>query len=137
MVVNLNDGFENFQRADSLQRIDIDFSSIHIGVVTAVRSATNTVFVKIPAINENAELGPFKCLQPFTNVVETPVKQTLTTTSGSDPDGGTFLTSASLSSTTTDIQGVYGTLNLPSVGNRVLVVLMNNSFDEGAVIGKL
>lgn len=137
MVVNLYDGFDKFQRPDSLQRVDAEFSSLHIGIVTAVAPATNTVFVKIPGLNENSELGPFKCLQPFTNAVTTPVKQTISTTSASDPDGGTFLTGASLSSTTTSISGVYGSLNLPDVGNRVLVVLINDSLDEGAVIGKL
>lgn len=137
MVVGINDGFDNFQRSGSLQRTDSGFSSIHIGVVTAVSSTTQTVFVKIPAINENSELGPFKCVQPFTNAVQTAVKQTITTTSASDPDGGTFLTSATLGSTTTNLSGVYGALNLPVVNDRVLVVLMNNSLDEGAVIGKL
>lgn len=137
MVAQLSDPFDGFQRADSLQRTSAEFSSIHIGIVTAVSASTNTVFVKIPALNENSELGPFKCVQPFTNQVQTAVKQTITTTSGSDPDGGTFLTSASLSSSTTNLSGVYGILNLPAVNDRVLVVLMNDSLDEGAVIGKL
>ena len=137
MVVNINDGFENIQRPDSLQRTYADFSAIHIGVVTAVAPSTLTVFVKIPALNENSELGPFKCVQPFTNEVQTAVKQTISTTSGNDPDGGSFLTSASLSATTTNLSGVYGALNLPAVNDRVLVVLLNDSLDEGAVIGKL
>lgn len=137
MVVSLNDGFQNFQRSGSLQTVNEQFSSIHVGIVTAVGASTNTVFVRIPGLNENAALGPFKCMQPFTNVVETAVRQTVTTTSGSDPDGGTFLTSASLSATTTDLEGVYGSLNLPDVNDRVVVLIVNNSLDEGVVIGKL
>lgn len=137
MVVRLDDGFQRINRPGSLQTTDEDFSSIHIGIVTSVATATQTVFVRIPGLNDNAALGPFKCMQPFTNVVQTPVKQTVVTTSGSDPDGGTFLTSATLSSTTTNLTGVYGVLNMPTVNQRVIVLLVNNSLDEGAVIGKL
>jgi hypothetical protein len=135
-VVNMNDGMGIFQRADSLQRNDSRGSSIHIGIVTAVSSSTNTAFVRIPAINDGAELGPYKCLELFTRSVETPVKQTLSVTTGT-ADGVTVVTSVALSSTTTDIQGVYGNLNLPSVGQRVLVVLINDSLDQGVLVGKL
>jgi hypothetical protein len=133
----LYDGFEKQFRPGSTQHTAVEISSVYIGIVSSVSPATQSVFVIIPAINQSAALGPYKCVQPLTNEVSTPVKQTLTTTSGSDPDGGTFLTSASLSSTTTSINGVYGTLNLPSVGDRVLVVLMNSDLDEGAIVGKL
>ena len=134
----MDDGFDvRLSRADSLATNNEGSSSLHIGIVTAVAAATQTVFVRIPAINVEAAVGPYKCIQPFKNQVATPVKQTVTTTSAADPDGGTFLTSASLSSSTTDIQGVYGSLILPVVGDRVVVLLINDSLDEGVVIGKL
>lgn len=136
MVINLNDGMGVFQRPDSLQRNEPRSSSIHIGIVTAVSAATNTAFVRIPSINDGAELGPYKCLELFTRIVQTPVKQTLTTTSAT-VSGTSVLTSATLSSTTTNLQGVYGNLNLPDVGQRVLVVLINDSLDQGVLVGKL
>jgi hypothetical protein len=73
----------------------------------------------------------------FTFPVTTPVKQTLTTTSGT-VSGSSVVTSVSLSATTTDISGVYSqTLTLPAVGTRVLVVLLNDSLDEGVIVGSL
>ena len=136
-VVNMNDGMGVFRRADSLQTNDATPSSIHIGIVTAVSSATNTAFVRIPALNENAELGPYKCLELFTRAVQTPVKQTLNVTTGTADPGVSVVTSVSLSSTTTNLNGVYGDLNLPAVGQRVLVVLINDSLDQGVLVGKL
>ena len=134
----MEDGFDyTLRRPESLALNADPVSSLHIGIVTSVASATKTVFVRIPALNESAALGPYRCMQPFDRVVETPVKQTVTTTSAADPDGGTFLTSAALSSSTTDIAGVFGALILPVVGDRVVVLLVNDSLDEGVVIGKL
>lgn len=134
----MEDGFDILlSRQDSLALNRDTISSLHIGVVTAVASATGNVFVRIPSLNNNAELGPYRCMQAFDRVVTTPVKQTITTTSASDPDGGTFLTGASLSSTTTNLTGVFGSLILPAVGDRVVVILINDSLDEGVVIGKL
>lgn len=134
----MEDGFDyTLRRPESLALNRDTVSSLQIGIVTAVSSASKTVFVRIPAINESAALGPYRCVQPFDRVVETPVKQTVTTTSASDPDGGTFLTSATLSSTTTNLTGVFGNLILPVVGDRVVVLLVNDSLDEGVVIGKL
>lgn len=136
-VVNPYDGFEVFQRNGSLQGNSSQMSSIHMGIVTRVVSATNNAFVRIPAINDGAELGPYQCLQPFTNEVETPVKQTLTVTTGTADPGVSVVTGVSLSATTTNLEGQYGSLNLPSVGNRVLVILINDSLDQGVIVGKL
>lgn len=136
MVVNISDSFQNFQRPESTQTSYSTFSSIHVGVVTASSSATNTVFVRVPSVNEVSELGPFKCMQGFNNLVTTPVKQTVTTTTAV-VSGTTVVTSANLSNTTTNISGQYGNLVLPAVGDRVVVLLFNSSLDEGVVIGKL
>lgn len=134
----MDDGFDyTLRRSESLARNVDEVSVLHIGIVTAVSTATKSVFVRIPAVNETAALGPYRCVQPFDRVVTTAVKQTVDTTSASDPDGGTFLTSATLSSATTDITGVFGALILPVVGDRVVVLLINNSLDEGVAIGKL
>lgn len=132
MVVARNDGFDNLQRTQSTQGVDAQFSHVQIGFVTRVDAGTGTAFVKMPFVNENAELGPYKCLQPFTNAVTTPVKQTLSVTTA---DG--YVTSVSLSNTTTSISGVYGALNLPTTNDKVLVVLMNGSLDDGVIVGKL
>lgn len=134
----MEDGFDyTIRRPDSLALNQDSVSSLHIGIVTAVSAGTETVFVRIPAINESAALGPYRCMQAFDRAVTTAVKQTINTTSASDPDGGTFLTGASLSSTTTNLTGVFGSLILPVVGDRVVVLLVNDSLDEGVVIGKL
>jgi hypothetical protein len=130
------DGFQHFQRVDSAQVEAAPISYIHIGIVTAVDSGTGTGFVRIPALNEDAQLGPYKFLQPFTNQITTPVKQTLSTTSAT-VSGTSVLTSVSLSATTTSISGVIGSLNLPAVGQRVLVVMLNDSLDQGVIVGKL
>lgn len=131
------DGLDGMQRADSSQMTDASFSSIHIGVVTATSDATKTGFVRIPALNQSAQLGPFKFLEPFSFPVTTPVKQTLTTTSAV-VSGTTVLTGASLSNTTTALSGAYsGSLTLPAVGTRVLVVFLNDSLDEGVIVGKI
>jgi hypothetical protein len=132
MAVAINDGFDNLQRPDSTQGVDVQFSHVQFGVVTRLAAGSNAAFVKLPLLNENAELGPYPCLQPFTNAVTTPVKQTLSVTTA---DG--YVTSVSLSSTTTNISGVYGSLNLPAVNDRVLVVLVNGSLDDGVIVGKL
>lgn len=133
MVVSRNDGLDNFKRPDSTQPLDAEFSPIQPGVVTKLVAGSNAAFVKLPLLNENAEVGPFSCLQPFTNEVTTPVKQTLNVTTGMSG----FVTSVSLSNTTTDISGVYGTLMMPEIGDRVLVVLMNGSLDDGVILGKI
>lgn len=135
--MSFDDGFDFLlRREDSLASNRGSVSSLHVGIVTAVNSGTKTAFVRIPALNESAALGPYICIQPFTTQVETPVKQTLNVTTGT-ADGVSVVTGVSLSSTTTDIQGVYGVRNLPSVGDRVVVLLINDSLDEGVVIGKL
>jgi hypothetical protein len=136
MAVAINDGFDNIQRPDSTQGVDVQFSHVQFGVVTRIATGSNAAFVKLPLLNENAEVGPFPCLQPFTNAVSTPVRQTLDVTTGT-VDSTTVVTAVSLSSTTTSINGVYGTLNLPAVNDRVLVVLVNGSLDDGVIVGKL
>jgi hypothetical protein len=105
--------------------------------LTAKNDATRTGFVKITALNTDAQLGPYKFMAPFTFPVTTPVKQTITTTTAV-VSGSSVVTGVSLSATTTSISGVYsGTLSLPAVGARVLVVLLNNSLDEGVIVGSL
>jgi hypothetical protein len=131
------DGLEGMQRADSSQMTNASFSSIHIGVLTAKSDATKTGFVRIPALNQSAQLGPFKFMESFSFPVATPVKQTLNTTSAV-VSGTSVLTGASLSSTTTNLSGVYsGALTLPDIGTRVLVVFLNDSLDEGVIVGKI
>jgi len=137
-AANPNDPLNGLENPKSRAGVSVAFSSIHIGIVTSVDSVSRTATVLIPALNDNASLGPYRILQPFTNAVTTPVKQTVTTTSADDPQGGaTFLTGASLSASTTALSGAYGALSLPSIGNRVLVVLLNDSLDEGVVVGAL
>lgn len=136
MAVAINDGFDNLKRPASTQRVEVEFSHVQLGVVTRLAAGSNAAFVKLPLLNENAELGPYPCLQPFTNQVTTPVRQTLNVTTGT-VDSTSVVTGVSLSSTTTSISGVYGSLNLPAVNDRVLVVLANGSLDDGVIVGKL
>ena len=131
------DSIDGMDRVDSTAGVNASFSSIHLGVLTAKNDSTRTGFVKIAALNSDAQLGPYKFMAPFTFPVTTPVKQTLTTTSGT-VSGSSVITGVSLSATTTDISGVYSqTLTLPAVGARVLVVLLNDSLDEGVIVGSL
>jgi hypothetical protein len=131
------DALDGMQNPDSTAIAGGSFSSIHIGVVTAVGAGTNTGFVRIPALNADAQLGPFKFVQPFTNAVTTPVKQTLSVSTGTADPGVTVVTGVSLSATTTDISATIGALNLPSVGERVLVVFLDSSLDQGIIVGKI
>jgi hypothetical protein len=131
------DSMDGMDRVDSTAPANASFSSIHIGVLTAKSDATRTGFVKIAALNSDAQLGPYKFMAPFTFPVTSPVKQTITTTSGT-VSGSSVITGVALSNTTTDISGVYSqTLTLPAVGTRVLVVLLNDSLDEGVIVGSL
>jgi hypothetical protein len=131
------DSMDGMDRVDSTAPANASFSSIHIGVLTAKSDATRTGFVKIAALNSDAQLGPYKFMASFTFPVATPVKQTITTTSGT-VSGSSVITGVALSNTTTDISGVYSqTLTLPAVGTRVLVVLLNDSLDEGVIVGSL
>jgi hypothetical protein len=131
------DSLDAMQNPDSTAITSGSFSSIHIGVVTAVAPATQTGFVRIPALNADAQLGPFKFVQPFTNTVTTPVKQTLSVSTGVADPGVTVVTGVSLSATTTNISATLGALNLPSVGERVLVVFLDDSLDQGIIVGKI
>lgn len=137
MVVNINDGLARFQRVGSTQSGGSELPHIHLGIVTKVLASSRSAYVRIQGINPTAELGPYKVMQHFQNPVTTNVKQTIVTSSASDPDGGSFLTSADLSASTTPLSGSYGTLSLPTIGSRVLVVLLNGSLDEGAILGYL
>lgn len=128
---------DNMDRADSAAPKFSNFSSIHVGILTAKNSGNRTGFVRIPALNDEAQLGPFVFMAHFSFPVTTPVKQTLTTTTGT-VSGTSVVTSASLSSTTTSISGVYSSNpTLPDIGTRVLVVLLNGSLDEGVIVGSL
>ena len=131
------DSMDGMDRADSSAQTNASFSSIHVGVLTAKNDADRTGFVKIPALNNEAQLGPYKFMAHFTFPVTTPVKQTLTTTTGT-VSSTTVVTGVSLSATTTSISGAYSsTLTLPNVGERVLVVLLNGSLDEGVIVGAI
>ena len=131
------DSIDGMDRDDSTAGVNASFSSIHLGVLTAKDDSTRTGFVKIAALNSDAQLGPYKFMAPFTFPVTTPVKQTITTTSGT-VSGSSVITGVALSNTTTDISGVYSqTLTLPAIGTRVLVVLLNDSLDEGVIVGSL
>ena len=131
------DFMDGMDRADSAAQTNASFSSIHVGVLTAKNDADRTGFVKIPALNNEAQLGPYKFMAHFTFPVTTPVKQTLTTTTGT-VSSTTVVTGVSLSATTTSISGAYSsTLTLPNVGERVLVVLLNGSLDEGVIVGSI
>lgn len=131
------DSMDGMDRADSAAQTNASFSSIHVGVLTAKNDADRTGFVKIPALNNEAQLGPYKFMAHFTFPVTTPVKQTLTTTTGT-VSSTTVVTGVSLSATTTSISGAYSsTLTLPNVGERVLVVLLNGSLDEGVIVGSI
>ena len=108
-----------------------------MGILTAKNNSDKTGFVKVPALNNEAQLGPYKFMAHFTFPVTTPIQQTLTTTTGT-VDSTSVVTGVSLSATTTSISGVYNTsLNLPNVGTRVLVVLLNGSLDEGVIVGSI
>ena len=131
------DSMDGMDRADSAAQTNASFSSIHVGVLTAKNDADRPGFVKIPALNNEAQLGPYKFMAHFTFPVTTPVKQTLTTTTGT-VSSTTVVTGVSLSATTTSISGAYSsTLTLPNVGERVLVVLLNGSLDEGVIVGAI
>jgi len=131
------DSMDGMDRANSAAQTNASFSSIHVGVLTAKNDADRTGFVKIPALNNEAQLGPYKFMAHFTFPVTTPVKQTLTTTTGT-VSSTTVVTGVSLSATTTSISGAYSsTLTLPNVGERVLVVLLNGSLDEGVIVGSI
>lgn len=131
------DAIDQMQRVDSAQTTSTQFSSIHIGVLTAKSDANLTGFVRIPALNTSAQLGPYKFVTPFTFPMVTPVKQTVTTAT-TTVSGTNVLISADLSATTTNISGNYSaTLTLPNVGARVLVVLLDGSLDEGVIVGSL
>jgi hypothetical protein len=132
------DSIDGMDRADSAAGVNASFSSIHLGVLTAKNDSTRTGFVKIAALNSDAQLGPYKFMASFTFPVATPVKQTLTVSNGTADPGVSVVTGVSLSATTTDISGVYSqTLTLPAIGTRVLVVLLNDSLDEGVIVGSL
>jgi len=131
------DGFDfSLSRPSSLARNQESVSSLHIGIVTAVQAATNTLFVRIPAINESAALGPYRCMQGFDRVTNTAVKQTVSTTS-TTVNGVSVLNSATMGTATTNVAATFGSLILPAVNDRVVVLLVNDSLDEGVVIGKL
>lgn len=132
------DSMDGMDRVDSTAPANASFSSIHIGVLTAKSDATRTGFVKIAALNSDAQLGPYKFMSPFTFPVTTPVKQTLNVSTGTADPGISVVTGVSLSATTTSISGAYSeTLTLPAIGARVLVVLLNDSLDEGVIVGSL
>jgi hypothetical protein len=132
------DAIDGMDRVDSAAPVNAAFSSIHIGVLTAKSDATRTGFVKIVALNSEAQLGPYKFMSPFTFPITTPVKQTLSVATGTADPGVSVVTGVSLSATTTNISGAYNqTLTLPAVGARVLVVLLNDSLDEGVIVGSL
>lgn len=136
MVVKNDDGFDRVQRPGSLQGVREGFSNIHIGVITATNGANKTAYVKIPAINDSAELGPYSVMQAFTVPATVSTKQTLSTSSAV-VDGTSVLTSASLGGSTANNVNYSSSLNMPSIGTRVLVVLINESLDEGVIVGKL
>lgn len=131
------DGMDQMSRVDSAQTSNATFSSIHIGILTAKSDATRTGFVQIPSLNQSAQLGPYKFMAPFTFPVSSDVKQTIATTSAT-VSGTNVVTSVTVPATTTNISGTYSaSLTLPAVGSRVLVVLMNDSLDEGVIVGSL
>jgi len=131
------DSMDGMDRADSAAQTNASFSSIHVGVLTAKNNSDKTGFVKVPALNNEAQLGPYKFMAHFTFPVTTPIQQTLTTTTGT-VNSTSVVTGVSLSATTTSISGVYNTsLSLPDVGTRVLVVLLNGSLDEGVIVGSI
>ena len=131
------DSMDGMDRADSAAQTNASFSSIHVGILTAKNNSDKTGFVKVPALNNEAQLGPYKFMAHFTFPVTTPIQQTLTTTTGT-VDSTSVVTGVSLSATTTSISGVYNTsLNLHNVGTRVLVVLLNGSLDEGVIVGSI
>ena len=72
----------------------------------------------------------------FTFPVTTATQQTIATTNAT-VSGTSVVTGVTLSGASS-LPGVYsGTLTLPAVGSRVLVVLLNDSLDEGVIVGAL
>jgi len=130
------DSMDQMDRADSAASTQANFSSIHIGVLTAKNDSTRTGFVRIAALNTDAQLGPYKFMAHFTFPVTTSTQQTIGTTTAT-VSGTSVVTGVTLSGASS-LSGVYsGTLTLPAVGSRVLVVLLNNSLDEGVIVGAL
>lgn len=136
MVVKNDDGFDRVQRPGSTQPVREGFSNIHIGVITATNGANQTAYVKIPAINDSAELGPYSVLQSFAIPATVTTKQTLTTTSAV-VSGTSVLTSASLGGSDVTYVSYQNAVVMPTIGTRVLVVLINESLDEGVIVGKI
>ena len=127
---------DQMDRADSAASTQANFSSIHIGVLTAKNDSDRTGFVRITALNTDAQLGPYKFMAHFTFPVTTATQQTIGTTNAT-VSGTSVVTGVTLSGASS-LSGVYsGTLTLPAVGSRVLVVLLNNSLDEGVIVGAL
>lgn len=130
------DSIDGMDRVDSTAGISASFSSIHLGVLTAKNDSTRTGFVKISALNSDAQLGPYKFMAHFTFPVTTATQQTIGTTTAT-VSGTSVVTGVTLSGESS-LAGVYsGTLTLPAVGSRVLVVLLNDSLDEGVIVGSL
>ena len=130
------DSMDQMDRADSAASTQANFSSIHIGVLTAKNDSDRTGFVRITALNTDAQLGPYKFMAHFTFPVTTATQQTIGTTNAT-VSGTSVVTGVTLSGASS-LSGVYsGTLTLPAVGSRVLVVLLNNSLDEGVIVGAL
>jgi len=130
------DSMDQMDRADSAASTQANFSSIHIGVLTAKNDSTRTGFVRIAALNTDAQLRPYKFMAHFTFPVTTSTQQTIGTTTAT-VSGTSVVTGVTLSGASS-LSGVYsGTLTLPAVGSRVLVVLLNNSLDEGVIVGAL
>ena len=130
------DSMDQMDRADSAASTQANFSSIHIGVLTAKNDSDRTGFVRITALNTDAQLGPYKFMAHFTFPVTTATQQTIGTTNAT-VSGTSVVTGVTLSGASS-LSGVYsGTLTLPAVGTRVLVVLLNNSLDEGVIVGAL
>jgi len=130
------DSMDQMDRADSAASTQANFSSIHIGVLTAKNDSDRTGFVRITALNTDAQLGPYKFMAHFTFPVTTATQQTIGTTTAT-VSGTSVVTGVTLSGASS-LSGVYsGTLTLPAVGSRVLVVLLNNSLDEGVIVGAL
>lgn len=130
------DSIDGMDRGDSAASTQAEFSSIHIGVLTAKNDSTRTGFVRITALNTDAQLGPYRFMAHFTFPVTTATQQTIATTNAT-VSGTSVVTGVTLSGASS-LPGVYnGTLTLPAVGSRVLVVLLNDSLDEGVIVGAL
>ena len=136
MTVIGGDSMDQMDRADSAASTQANFSSIHIGVLTAKNDSDRTGFVRITALNTDAQLGPYKFMAHFTFPVTTATQQTIGTTNAT-VSGTSVVTGVTLSGASS-LSGVYsGTLTLPAVGSRVLVVLLNGSLDEGVIVGSI